>query len=61
VTDGERLRAGLLTLLDGAERRPWWGTSDVGGLATEPAAPVAGLTLRGGGPAAALSRRSRRR
>jgi hypothetical protein len=61
VADGDRLRAALLTLLDGADRRPWWGASDVGGLATEPAAPVAGLTLRGGGAAAALSRRSRRR
>jgi hypothetical protein len=61
VAEGDRVRAGLLTLLDGADRRPWWGVSDVGGLATEPGAPVAGLTLRGGGPAAALSRRSRRR
>jgi hypothetical protein len=49
VADGDRVRAGLLTLLDGDERRPWWGFSDVGGLVPEPAAPVAGLTLRGPG------------
>ncbi|MGY1683714.1 hypothetical protein [Geodermatophilus sp. SYSU D01176] len=57
VADGERLRAGLLTLVDGPDRRPWWGASDVGGLRTELGAPLVSLTLRGGGPAALLPRR----
>jgi hypothetical protein len=57
VADGDRLRAGLLTLVDGPDRRPWWGTSEVGALGTEMGAPLVSLTLRGGGPAALLSRR----
>ena len=56
VADGDRLRAGLLTLVDGPDRRPWWGSSDVG-LRTEMGTPLVSLTLRGGGPAALLSRR----
>ncbi|MGY1637704.1 hypothetical protein ACI78V_13750 [Geodermatophilus sp. SYSU D00742] len=55
VLPGEdRLRAGLLTLVDGADRRPWWGFSDVGGLTREMGAPVVSLTLSGG----PLSRRT---
>ncbi|MGY1662183.1 hypothetical protein ACI78Q_13280 [Geodermatophilus sp. SYSU D00705] len=54
LADGERLRAGLLTLVDGADRRPWWGSSDVGGLRREMGAPVVSLTLSGG----PLSRRT---
>ncbi|TFV59598.1 hypothetical protein E4P41_11450 [Geodermatophilus sp. DF01-2] len=57
VAEGDRLRAGLLTLLDGPDRRPWWGWSDIGGLDTEMGAPVGTLTLRGGGLAAVLGRR----
>ena len=57
VSGGDRLRAGLLTLVDGPDRRPWWGTSDAGGLRTEMGAPLVSLTLRGGGPAALLGRR----
>jgi hypothetical protein len=57
VADGDRLRAGLLTLVDGPDRRPWWGTSEVGALGTEMGAPLVSLTLRGGGPAALLNRR----
>ncbi len=55
VADGDRLRAGLLTLVDGPDRRPWWGTADTG-LRTEMGAPLVTLTLRGGGPMALLRR-----
>jgi hypothetical protein len=41
-------RAVLLTLLDGADRWPWWGSSEAGGLRTEMGAPLVGLTARGG-------------
>ncbi len=37
-------RAALLTLLDGADRLPWWGWTDVGGLGTGMGAPVVTLT-----------------
>lgn len=37
-------RAALLTLLDGADRLPWWGWSDVGGLDPAMGAPVVTLT-----------------
>ncbi|MGY1690036.1 hypothetical protein [Geodermatophilus sp. SYSU D01105] len=59
--DGDRLRAGLLTLDDGLERRPWWGFSDVGGLRREMGAPLVTVTLDGGRLTERLSRRSRRR
>ncbi|SHN74101.1 hypothetical protein SAMN05660350_02159 [Geodermatophilus obscurus] len=55
VADGDRLRAGLLTLVDGTDRRPWWSTPD-SGLRTEMGAPLVSLTLRGGGPMALLRR-----
>lgn len=41
------LRAGLLTLVDGDDRWPWWGTSEVGGLREEMGAPLVGLTAGG--------------
>jgi hypothetical protein len=41
-TDGPR--AGLLTLVDGAVRLPWWGWSDVGGLGEAMGAPAVTLT-----------------
>ena len=44
VPEGDRLRAGLLTLVDGADRWPWWGTAPQGGLRTEMGAPALGLT-----------------
>jgi hypothetical protein len=44
LTDGDGLRAGLLTLVDGADRWPWWGWSDVGGLDNAMGAPLVGLT-----------------
>ena len=44
TADG-KLRAGLLTLLDGTDRWPWWGFSDVGGLRTEMGAPLVSLTV----------------
>ena len=43
VADGERSARGLLTLVDGADRWPWWG-GDVGGCGTEMGAPLVGLT-----------------
>jgi hypothetical protein len=60
VADGDRLRAGLLTLVEGADRWPWWGTSGIGGLRTEMGAPLVGLTVpaRVRPRAPALSRRS---
>jgi hypothetical protein len=42
VADGDTLRAGLLTLVDGADRWPWWGTGP--GLRTEMGTPLVGLT-----------------
>ncbi|MGY1623487.1 hypothetical protein ACI789_14925 [Geodermatophilus sp. SYSU D00965] len=61
LSDGGRLRAGLLVLDDGLDRRPWWGFSDVGGLRREMRAPLVTVTLDGGGPAELLSRRTGRR
>jgi hypothetical protein len=37
-------RAVLLTLVDGDDRLPWWGWTDVGGLGTAMGAPVVALT-----------------
>jgi len=48
VADGGRPRAALLTLVDGADRWPWWGFSEVGGLRAEMGAPVVTFTARGG-------------
>jgi hypothetical protein len=39
------LRAGLLTLVDGTDRWPWWGWSDVGGLGAAMGAPLVRLTV----------------
>ena len=47
VTEGDELRAGLLTLLDGEDRWPWWGTGE--GLRAEMGAPLVGLTVPGTG------------
>jgi hypothetical protein len=45
VLDGDEVpRAGLLTLVDGSERWPWWGFSDVGGLRSGRGAPLVSLT-----------------
>ena len=40
------LRAGLLTLVDGEDRWPWWGTGDGPGLRAEMGAPLVGLSVR---------------
>lgn len=48
VTEGGRVRAVLLTLLDGGRRWPWWGSSDAGGLPTERGAPLVRLTCSSG-------------
>jgi hypothetical protein len=53
VADGDELRAGLLTLVDGEDRWPWWGTGE--GLRTEMGAPLVGLTVGGWSPRTALS------
>jgi hypothetical protein len=39
------LRAGLLTLVDGDDRWPWWGTTSIGGLDAEMGAPLVSLTV----------------
>jgi hypothetical protein len=44
----ERPRAALLTLVDGADRWPWTGFADDGGLRTEMGAPLVSLTATGG-------------
>jgi hypothetical protein len=54
VTDGGRLTAGLLTLLDGgspdgAGRLPWWGRAPSGGLPEVPGGPLVGVTVTGRG------------
>jgi Acetyltransferase (GNAT) domain len=61
LADGGQLRAGLLVVDDGRERRPWWGFSDVGGLRREMGAPLVSVTLDGGRPTDRLSRRTGRR
>jgi hypothetical protein len=35
----------LLTLVDGADRWPWWGTTTIGGLGDEMGAPLVGLAV----------------
>ncbi|SDO15474.1 hypothetical protein SAMN05660199_01379 [Klenkia soli] len=49
VLDGGRPRAGLLTVLDGASRRPWWGFGQPGGAATAPGQPWVALAASGRG------------
>ncbi|WP_245160349.1 hypothetical protein [Blastococcus sp. CT_GayMR20] len=44
VADGAVLRAGLLTLVEGADRWPWWGWTTIGGLSEEMGAPLVSLT-----------------
>jgi hypothetical protein len=44
VPEGNALRAGLLTLVEGADRWPWWGFSEVGGLSTGRGMPLVSLT-----------------
>jgi hypothetical protein len=48
ASEGDRVRAGLLTLVDGEDRWPWWGFSDAGGLRTVMGAPLVTFTARGG-------------
>lgn len=40
VADGDRPRAALLTLVDGAVRSPWWGVADGGPLPTGAGSPA---------------------
>jgi hypothetical protein len=56
AADGDSLRGALLTLVDGGDRWPWWGTGE--GLRTEMGAPLVGLTAsaRGWPSRSALSR-----
>ncbi|UOY01245.1 hypothetical protein [Blastococcus sp. PRF04-17] len=44
VAERGLLRAGLLTLVDGADRWPWWGWSAGGGLGSEMGAPLVAMT-----------------
>lgn len=53
VRDGDRVVAGLLTLLGPDGRRPWWGWTEVGGLDEAPGRPLVSLTASSAG----LSRR----
>jgi hypothetical protein len=46
--DGPRLRAALLTLVDGPDRQPWVGCGDPAALDREMGAPATSLRLRGG-------------
>jgi len=48
VGSPDRPRAALLTLLDGTDRWPWWGTAPDGGLRREMGAPLVSLTATGG-------------
>jgi hypothetical protein len=41
------LRAVLLTLVDGADRWPWWGAGPAGGLRTQMGSPLVSLTVPG--------------
>jgi hypothetical protein len=61
VADGGRLEAGLLTLVDGGDRWPWWGTSRIGGLGEEPGSPLVGLTVAARDWRPAISGRTARR
>jgi hypothetical protein len=44
VADGDRPRAALLTLIEGADRRPWWGFADGGPLRSQFGSPAVSLT-----------------
>jgi hypothetical protein len=44
VADGNHPRAALLTLLDGADRWPWWGFAADGPLPTQLGSPAVSLT-----------------
>jgi hypothetical protein len=45
VAEGGSLRAGLLTLVDGEDRWPWWGHSSIGGLSTGMGSPLVSLAV----------------
>jgi hypothetical protein len=61
VPDRSRPRAALLTLVEGGDRWPWWGFTDIGGLRTEMGAPLVTFAARGGTWPAAVARFSDRR
>ncbi len=48
VPSGQGARAGLLTLVDGADRWPWWAMPGSAGVSTGMGAPLVVLTARGG-------------
>jgi hypothetical protein len=60
VPDGDAPRAALLTLVDGASRRPWWGFGDGGPLRTALGSPAVSLTApaRGWPPVPRLTSRT---
>ena len=45
VASGDGMAAGLLTLLDGSDRWPWWGTTTIGGLSAQMGAPLVTLSV----------------
>jgi hypothetical protein len=45
VAEHGEVRAALLTLVDGADRWPWWGTTAIGGLGTAMGSPLVGLSV----------------
>ena len=47
VADGDRVDGGLLTLVDGADRWPWWGFGS-GAESTTAGSPLVCFTARGG-------------
>ena len=59
-TDGDGLRAALLTLVDGADPRPWWGFRNGGPLPRVLGAPAVSLTApaRGWPPTPGLRSRN---
>jgi hypothetical protein len=62
VRDGDRPSAGLLTLVDGADRWPWWGFGPDGALPPQLGAAVVELTVPASGwpPLSIRSRRAER-
>ncbi len=48
VTEGDRLRAALLTLVEGADRLPWVGCGEPAALAREMGAPATSLRVADG-------------
>ncbi|MEU2347468.1 hypothetical protein [Modestobacter sp. NPDC049651] len=48
VPRGDGVAAAVLTFVDGADRWPWWGVSDLGGLRAELGMPLVSLSASAG-------------